>query len=408
MKLSKANEKFIRTLFAKTFIKDIEVYGNVYLVGGCVRDMLLKKKKFKDIDMVVTGIPFQDLTLLLEMSGKVTVTTVHNTFGVIKFIPKRSKICYDIALPRTETKSGDGHTGFIVNSNPNLSIEDDLYRRDFTINSIAIDKDCNIVDPYYGMSDLNAKLIRMTNPYAFKDDPLRMLRAVQFASRFNFVIEPETYDIILKYSNTIKQITGERVKEEIDKIYYKGDIQYGVFLLKETGLLSDFLSYKKYDAVLLYDPYYHKVTYADFYYLLLKDSGKKSSELYIKKLKADIDTKKKIERLEYIFEKYDESLSISEMMFIFFKVFKMSNDVFISYILPSTLVHTKYLMESKPSIYPRYLRDLAINGNDLLGIVKDACIGKTLELLLKGIYEDRLNNVKEELLAEVSGINALC
>ena len=213
--------------------------GQLFMVGGCVRDSLLGKDP-KDIDLVVRNIEFDELVKMLNRFGKVTLTEVGDKFGVIKFLPELSDQDFDIALPRTETLSeiGEGRNAFDVNSNPNLSIEDDLKRRDFTINAIAVNcLNGDIIDPFDGIEDLENGLIRMVNPEAFSDDPLRMLRAIQFVSRFEgFEIEPNTFLEIRKNADSIRTITGERVKDEIEKIFTKGDIKKGLFFLHSSGL----------------------------------------------------------------------------------------------------------------------------------------------------------------------------
>jgi len=180
--------------------------GKIYEVGGAVRDKYLFNKSIsKDHDYLVTGIPFDELSNKLKKFGKVDL--VGRSFGVIKFTRfiNGQPYTYDIALPRKDISTGTGHKDFKVDFDPNLSVEDDLYRRDFTVNAMAISLDGNIlIDPLNGLKDLKLKKIRMVYDKSFKDDPLRMLRAIQFAARFEFEIEPVTFKAIRKYANLIK------------------------------------------------------------------------------------------------------------------------------------------------------------------------------------------------------------
>src|SRR5690606_8675300 len=145
-----------------------------------------------------------------------------------KFKPHGSVEDIDIAIPRTERATGEGgHKGFEVSSDHNLPIEKDLERRDFTINAIAKDINGNVIDPFGGQRDLKEKIIRVVNPQAFSDDPLRMLRAVQFAARFGFPIEPKTEQLIKANAHRIREIAAERILIELEKIVKKGDVLYG-------------------------------------------------------------------------------------------------------------------------------------------------------------------------------------
>ncbi len=179
-------------------IDDILKKGRIYEVGGAVRDrFLLKGKSVKDRDYLVTGVAYDDLTGILKTHGRVDL--VGRSFGVIKFTEFRDGAAYtfDVTLPRKEYSTGVGHKDFRVDFDPQLKVEDDLLRRDFTINAMAVslDKD-ELIDPLNGRLDLENRQLRMVYDGSFEDDPLRMLRAVQFAARFNFIIEPKTFEAI--------------------------------------------------------------------------------------------------------------------------------------------------------------------------------------------------------------------
>src|SRR5690606_14110421 len=205
--------------------------------------------------LLVTGLSLNKIKDLLSPLGKTSL--VGESFGIIKFQdPELGEI--DIAIPRKERlmtdeerivfnlKSGEllnSHQSFIIDSDPNLPIEIDLERRDFTINSIAMDLNGNFIDPFNGIKDIENKLIRMTNEKSFEEDPLRMLRAVQFQARFNFNIEEKTLETIQKNASKIKSISKERVLTELDKIFQKGNIKLGIKSLKISGLWSQIFDF---------------------------------------------------------------------------------------------------------------------------------------------------------------------
>jgi len=188
-----------------------------------------------------------ELCSLLSHFGKVDL--VGKSFGVIKFIPfkkfseDKEPKTFDIALPRKEYSTGAGHKDFKVDFDHNLKVEDDLYRRDFTINALAYDLHTKkLIDPLKGKKDIKNRLIRMTNPDSFKDDPLRMLRGIQFAARFEFGIEKETYESLCKNAKLINTISAERIQEELNKLLTKAKYpSTGFRLMHKTGLLKEVL-----------------------------------------------------------------------------------------------------------------------------------------------------------------------
>ncbi|NMC51931.1 CCA tRNA nucleotidyltransferase [Candidatus Kuenenbacteria bacterium] len=190
--------------------------GEVFLVGGAVRDALLGDKEIKDYDFVVRGIEIEELGKILKSLGRVEL--VGKSFGVYKFVPagKKMKIAFDIALPRTEIAlATGGYKDFKVRYNHKLKIEDDLGRRDFTINALAWDlKKEKLIDEFGGLEDLENKLIRTVGnaQERFREDYSRMLRGVRFACQLNFQIEKSTRVALQKL---IKNINDERGGERV-------------------------------------------------------------------------------------------------------------------------------------------------------------------------------------------------
>ncbi|MEX1666925.1 multifunctional CCA tRNA nucleotidyl transferase/2'3'-cyclic phosphodiesterase/2'nucleotidase/phosphatase [Zhongshania arctica] len=180
-----------------------------YLVGGAVRDKLLDYP-FHERDWVVVGARPEDLL-------KQDFQQVGKDFPV--FLHPKSKEEY--ALARTERKSGAGYHGFVCDFSPDITLEDDLSRRDLTINAMAEDDNGDIIDPYGGMSDLNNHLLRHVSP-AFSEDPLRILRVARFAARYahlGFTVAEETQDLMRTMSDNgeLSTIAAERIWVELCK-----------------------------------------------------------------------------------------------------------------------------------------------------------------------------------------------
>lgn len=183
--------------------------GELFVVGGAVRDALLGRTAKRDLDLVVRGVPGSTLERFLKERGRVHY--VGRTFGVWKFDAGAGADAVDIALPRTEApmKTG-GYRDVIVKSRADLPIAEDLGRRDFTINAMAWSlKDGRLVDPWKGMNDLSARRIRaVRNPdERFREDYTRMLRALRFAVELDATIVPATWAAIKKNA---KQLVAER------------------------------------------------------------------------------------------------------------------------------------------------------------------------------------------------------
>jgi tRNA nucleotidyltransferase (CCA-adding enzyme) len=299
------NEAQIMGLNYLPFKEDVEeAGGKIYSVGGAVRDEFLGKES-KDLDILITGVPFEQLEQILGKYG--AVNAVGKSFGVLKFKPKGASEDIDIAIPRTETPTGEGgHQGFDVKSDHSLPIEKDLERRDFTINAIAKDIEGNIVDPFGGQEDLKNKVIKVVNPQAFSDDPLRMLRAVQFASRFGFSIESETMKMIKENAGRVKEIAPERILTEFDKIVKKGNVLTGAILLDETGLLKEIFGRGLYyDFRNTKEPFDKVRTMGEFVYLLSKNLVNDPAEFFKTNLKGDENAYREIKALQLAFESRD-------------------------------------------------------------------------------------------------------
>ena len=202
----------------------------VYLVGGAVRDQLLGLP-VKDRDWIVVGAaPATLLSLGYQQVGK--------DFPV--FLNPKTKEEY--ALARTERKSSAGYTGFICDFSPTITLEQDLIRRDLTINAMAQSEDGEIIDPYGGKQDLENRILRHISP-AFSEDPLRVLRVARFAARYHslgFKIASETLALMaeLAQSGELQHLTAERVWLETEKALNEKNPEIYFETLHKTGALS--------------------------------------------------------------------------------------------------------------------------------------------------------------------------
>lgn len=189
--------------------KVADLGGKAYFVGGLVRDRVMGRTG-KDVDIEIHGISEEILLLILKELGK--PLSFGSSFGIYSLAGHKM----DIALPRSEIKSGNGHRDFEVKVDPFIGIKEAARRRDFTINSIMQDiLTGEIYDPYGGIDDLKNKTIRHIDKRKFGEDPLRVLRAAQFAARFGFKVDPSTIKLCAALDLT--SLSSERVEAEMKK-----------------------------------------------------------------------------------------------------------------------------------------------------------------------------------------------
>ncbi|NIV75650.1 MAG: HD domain-containing protein [Gammaproteobacteria bacterium] len=186
--------------------------GRALLVGGGVRDRLMGVAS-KDYDLEVYGLPAELVEALLKRLGQ--LNTVGVSFTVYK-VRLASQLEVDVSLPRRESKVAPGHRGFTVRGDPFMSFEEAAGRRDFTINAILYDPlESSLIDPFGGVADLERGVIRAVSYETFGEDSLRVLRAMQFAARFEFEIEPDTQRLCRAID--LSDLAAERIFGEFDK-----------------------------------------------------------------------------------------------------------------------------------------------------------------------------------------------
>lgn len=251
-----------------------------YAVGGYVRDLLLKRP-CKDIDFVCIGSGIGLAEAVAEKLGNVQVTTFKN-FGTAMI--KYEDFDLEFVGARKESYRHDSRKPIVEDG----SLEDDQKRRDFTINAMAIslsDKNYGeLIDPFGGVAHLAKKMIQtpLDPEITFSDDPLRMMRAIRFASQLNFDIEANTFEAIIKNSSRLKIVSMERITDELNKIILSPVPSYGFKLLFQSGLLKDFFP----EMVALHGVEYvdNKAHKDNFYHTLqvLDNVAKVSNDLWLR------------------------------------------------------------------------------------------------------------------------------
>jgi poly(A) polymerase/tRNA nucleotidyltransferase (CCA-adding enzyme) len=424
----------------------------VFLVGGCVRDILLNKKP-KDWDLTTEALP-EDIQRLFPESFYT------NNFGTVGIKSEDQKI--GIIEVTTFRKEGE----YFDRRRPNQvffvkNIEEDLGRRDFTINAMALDPFLHrIVDPFCGKVDLKNKLIRAVgNPSdRFREDALRLLRGVRFSAQLDFKIEPLTFRALKKEAQLIKEISEERIGEEFKKIVLSPKPSQGVELLEQAGILCLIIPELagtigvKQNRHHVYTVYEHllkslefcpstklSVRLAALFHDIAKPQVKRGegelSTFYNHDLLGARMVEKVLERLKFsqkIIKK--TSLLVKNHMFYYEaetvtpasvrRLIRKTGKENIKDLLdlriadrlgsgcpkakPYKLRHLEYLVE-KVSNDPINVGMLKINGNDLFlaGVEKGPKMGAILDVLLSRVLEDPLLNKKGVLAKEAQKLNNL-
>jgi tRNA nucleotidyltransferase/poly(A) polymerase len=346
--------------------------GRIFQVGGSVRDELLgvPLEDIKDLDLLVTGIDLERLISLLKLHGKLDL--VGKSFGVIKFNPfGQTGEPIDISVPRQDNKVGDDHKAFEVKTD-GVTLEEDLLRRDFTINAMAKDIITGeLIDlDGKGLEDIKNRTLRMVKDNTFFEDPLRMLRAIQQSARFDCAIELKTMSSMAQNSKLIHTISKDRFQEEFGKLFLRSNLpSLGLCNLNITGLFDEIFPFVKFEEVdrSIIDNL-PKDNLETFFVALFLNSNIKEVVKFLKEFRFSNDSVMLIkESLEFL-----QSNDISDKGIVTFNNDKKSSDKVFDII--DTIFRVRGISFSIISMLgvlrdmgiPTSLKELPVNGDDLL------------------------------------------
>ena len=372
-------------------LKTLEANGfEGYIVGGCVRDILLGKTP-NDWDITTSALPEHVIELFPRT---VDIGKLHGTIGVI--FGKDEII--EVTTYRIDGEYIDNRRPETVTFTPNLS--DDLARRDFTINSLAYNEISGIIDLFDGINDLSNKTIRCVGNAnkRFQEDALRMLRAIRFAAKLGFTIENDTYNAIINNAELIQNISVERIRIEFDKILLSDNPQMLVNIV-DTRLYEFFfpnLGETDSDTLAILRKLPKNLN------IRLASLGESILELLIK-LKYDNETKNAGKTLVKYHDLQIEPTKISVKR----AIQKVGEEYFLDLLqLKNANDLREIYFEIKKNREPLSTSELAIDGQDLiqLGIKEGKQIGESLKHLLDLVLENSDLNNREALIEKVGEI----
>ena len=241
--INKINNTLEKPVFRLISERADEIGTEAWVIGGFVRDLLLGRDS-KDIDIVVAGSGIALAQSVARKLGKPDAVTVFKNFGTASLLYNvETQWSLEFVGARRESYRSDSRKPDVESG----SLEDDQKRRDFTINALALSLNASnygtLSDPFNGLDDLENGIIRtpLDPDITFSDDPLRMLRAVRFATQLGFVIEPVTFEAIKRNAVRLDIISRERIADELNKILSAKKPSTGFYLLYESGLMQQFL-----------------------------------------------------------------------------------------------------------------------------------------------------------------------
>ncbi|MAV00818.1 MAG: tRNA nucleotidyltransferase [Flavobacteriaceae bacterium] len=369
-------EEAINDKLFKTISNCADQLGlDCYVIGGFVRDYFLKRES-KDVDIVVVGSGIEMAKLVSKALKITSEIKIFKTYGTAML--QYSNFEIEFVGARKESYSAKSRNPKIFKG----TLKDDIKRRDFTINSLAISlnkKDYGtLIDEYNGLDDIESKIIKtpLDPNVTFNDDPLRMLRAIRFASNLKFDINKHILEVITNLSSRINIITKERVVDEINKILLSEKPSYGFFLLEKTGLLNIILpeitALKGIDEV---EGQTHK---DNFYHTLevLDNISKETGNLWLRwaALLHDIGkmpTKKFSSKIGWTFHGHE--FEGSKMVYKIFKRLKMPLNDKMKYVQKIVLLSSRPIVLAQENVTDSAVRRLIFDAGDNIDDLMTLC-----------------------------------
>ncbi len=369
-------EEAINDKLFKTISSCADQLGlDCYVIGGFVRDYFLKRKS-KDVDIVVVG---SGIEMAKSVSKALKITSeikIFKTYGTAML--RYSNFEIEFVGARKESYSANSR-------NPKISegtLEDDIKRRDFTINSLAISLNKNnygkLIDQYNGLNDIKSKIIitPLDPNVTFNDDPLRMLRAIRFASNLKFDINKNILGVITNLNSRINIITKERIVDEINKILLSEKPSYGFFLLEKTGLLNIILP--EITALKGIDEIEGQTHKDNFYHTLevLDNISKETDNLWLRwaALLHDIGkmpTKKFNSKIGWTFHGHE--FEGSKMVYKIFKRLKMPLNDKMKYVQRIVLLSSRPIVLAQENVTDSAVRRLIFDAGDNIDDLMTLC-----------------------------------
>jgi putative nucleotidyltransferase with HDIG domain len=237
----------------RSYIRSLGI--DAYVVGGAVRDELLGLPH-ADEDFLVPGVDQAGLRALLQPHGRVEDMDVHGQLVGVRLFPRNRAVRalapagIELTPPRAERSTGPGHRDFAIVSDASIELEEDMARRDFTINAMAIRLvGGDLIDPFGGVADLASRELRTVGPTSFADDPLRLLRALRFVSQLGFGLAPETFAQMQAGAPGLAHVSPERIGGgitadglgELSKLLLGRAPERALLLARDTGVLTQMI-----------------------------------------------------------------------------------------------------------------------------------------------------------------------